>query len=110
MEQRKTTLEGELAATPPPIVRLHPNLSAVYRDKVARLEEALDEEGTRTEAGELLRTLIDRIVLTPVEDGLKVELHGDLARILAFCEGTAHKGQLPGSWEPGSHLSEVSGA
>jgi len=33
----------------------------------------------RGEAGEILRVLIERVVLTPTHDGMRAELHGDLA-------------------------------
>jgi hypothetical protein len=33
----------------------------------------------RGEAGEILRVLIERVVLTPTHDGKRAELHGDLA-------------------------------
>jgi hypothetical protein len=32
-----------------------------------------------SEAGEILRVLIERVVLTPTHDGMRAELHGDLA-------------------------------
>ena len=41
--------------------------------------------------------MIERITLTPSEEGgLAAELHGDLARILQFCEAGEHKRQRPG--------------
>ena len=45
LEARKAALEQELAADPPPPVRLHPNLAQVYRAKVERLHEALADPG-----------------------------------------------------------------
>src|SRR4029077_7446184 len=33
LEQRKTAIEAELAAAPPPAPRLHPNLAEIYRRK-----------------------------------------------------------------------------
>ena len=43
----------------------------------------MDEEESRTEAAELIRNLIDRIILTPSEQGDRVivDLQGDLAGI-----------------------------
>ncbi len=81
-------------------------------DKVARLEEALNDPAIKTEAAEILRGLIGRIDLVPPDDGpgLEAHLYGDLARILAFCEGATGKGKLPSSGEPGSRLSVVAGA
>ncbi len=116
LEGKQETLTRELAQTPDePTLRLHPGLAEVYADKVARLEEALNDPAIKTEAAEILRSLIDRIELVPPDDGpggpgLEARLYGDLARILAFCEGATGKDKLPSSGEPGSQLSVVAGA
>ena len=65
LEARKAALEQELAADPPPPVRLHPNLAQVYRAKVERLHEALADPGLRDEALGILRGLIERVVIHP---------------------------------------------
>jgi site-specific DNA recombinase len=69
-------------------VLLHPNMAAHYRDQVANLTQALTAEENRAEAADLLRSLLDRIELTPVwQDGketLSITLHGDLAGILGL--------------------------
>ncbi len=89
--------------------RLHPRLSDVYKAKVADLQCALDDDAIRSEAAAILRGQIDRIVLTPGEGGsLDAELHGDLAGILALCEG--RKCERPGKAVPGRRLSVVAGA
>jgi site-specific DNA recombinase len=94
MKVRLTELEAEKAAfisfrdTSPtvPNVSVHPNLAAVYRKKVEELENLLEDAEHRNEAMELIRSLIDKIVLTPKEGGgMDALLHGDLARILALC-------------------------
>lgn len=83
LEARKFKLQAKLAeADSAPVIRMHPRLAEVYRDKVARLEHAPYGEETRPEAMEIIRSLIDRIVLTPTDDGLEAGLHGDLAKIL----------------------------
>jgi len=68
-----------------------------YRETVANLREALAREGCQAEAAEIMRTLIDKIVLTPLcRDGkatLSITLHGHLAGIL----GLAAKGPLEAS-------------
>ena len=38
-----------------------------YREEVKILREALNDEAGRDEAAELLRGLVDKVVLTPVE-------------------------------------------
>ena len=68
-------------------VGCHPALATIYRNKVERLEASLNEPGTGREAFELLRGLIDSIILTPAADGkLEIELRGDLAEILAVSQ------------------------
>ena len=77
-----------------PAPRLHPNLGDVYRRKVAGLAEALaSEDGA--EARELVRGLVDAIVLVPEEGRLRIEVRGELGAILRLAEGTGH-GKRPG--------------
>lgn len=47
LEQRKSTLEKDLATEPPPPVRLHPNLAEVYRQKIQNLRDALNQDDSR---------------------------------------------------------------
>jgi hypothetical protein len=67
-----------------------------YRHEVGRLREALNEPSRREEAAEIIRGLIDRIVLRPEGDGRKrtltVYLSGHLAGILNLA-GVARKRQ-----------------
>jgi hypothetical protein len=57
-----------------------------------------------TEAAEILRGLIDRIVLTPLDGELRAELHGDLAVLARFAqEGKQRSGGNP------TRLSVVAG-
>jgi hypothetical protein len=57
-----------------------------YKKEVSGLIDALNSEKKRGEATDLIRSLIDRIVLTPREgeEGPIIDLHGDLAGILSF--------------------------
>jgi site-specific DNA recombinase len=82
LEARKVALEQELAADPPPPVRLHLNLAQVYRAKVERLHEALADPGLRDEALGILRGLIERVVIHPAEDGLQVEIVGEIVKMV----------------------------
>jgi site-specific DNA recombinase len=88
LEARKTELEAALAEAVEEPVRLHPNLAEVYRAKIARLVDALNDEHERTEAAEIIRGLVDRIVLTPKEEdgrrSLSIDLEGALAGVLAL--------------------------
>jgi site-specific DNA recombinase len=110
LERQKAEAAAKLAATKTqPVPRLHPNLSALYKAKLEQLGAALNDPGIAPEAGEVMRDLIERIVLTPIDGTLKVELYGDLARLMAFAEGTERKTNDPGPGGSGSLLSVVAG-
>jgi hypothetical protein len=85
---RKDELEAQLktAQEPPPL--LHPSMSDLYRSKVEELAAALQREDTRLEASEMLRGLIEAIVLTPQDGQLRIELRGNLAAMLAAAQKT----------------------
>ncbi len=110
LEQEKAQAAARLSSfKPAPIVRLHPNLPALYRSKIEKLADALNEPATAAEAGDILRGLIERVVLTPVGAGLRAELYGDFATIAALAEGPVLRDKNPGSVvEPGL-LSVVAG-
>ncbi|MCW5750696.1 MAG: zinc ribbon domain-containing protein [Alphaproteobacteria bacterium] len=96
-EQRKAAVSGELVQSAPPPLRLHPNLSAVYRTKVENLREALNAEDTRAEAAQILRRLISAIRLVPEDGQLRIHLCGYLAGILALAAGTKKPGPVSGA-------------
>ena len=48
------------------------------------LETALQDKAIRPEAIEILRSMIERVVVTPTKAGeFRVDLHGDIARLIA---------------------------
>jgi hypothetical protein len=102
LESRKQDLMARLQAAPEEKPLIHPGLAKLYRRKVADLSEALNGEETRTEAAELIRSLVEAIVLVPEDGALKVELKGDLAGILKLCSESK---SLSG-WTP-ERLSQV---
>jgi site-specific DNA recombinase len=73
MKSRLAELESEKAAlisfrdaSPMgPDVSVHPNLAAVYRKKVEELESLLEDAAHKDEAMELIRSLTEKIGLTP---------------------------------------------
>jgi site-specific DNA recombinase len=95
LEARKEVLEAQFAQGEDMKISVHPSMASTYRERVAHLREALAKEGCQTQAAEIMRTLIDKIVLTPVcRDGketLSITLQGDLAGIL----GLAAKAKVP---------------
>src|SRR5262249_14773752 len=82
LEAGRNDLLDQLKAAPPPVPRLHPNVAAVYREKIISLREALNTEGTRTEAAECIRGLIEEIRLVPEKGRLRIELSGQLATLI----------------------------
>jgi site-specific DNA recombinase len=87
LEQEKAQTEARLrAGKHAPVLRLHTNLPELYRNKIGRLAEALSAPETVAEAAEVMRGLIDRIVLTPAAGELRAELHGDLAVLARFAQ------------------------
>jgi site-specific DNA recombinase len=82
LEDQRTRLEADLATQEPPAPVLHPNMSEVYHRRVANLAEALRSPDTRTEAAEILRSLIETIELRPEGEAYAILLRGDLAGIL----------------------------
>ena len=94
LEQRKRQLEECVAGAgeAPPL--LHPEMASHYRRQVEQLHSALvdGDETNQIEAKEILRSLIDAIILTPDGDGaLTIDVRGDLAGILAIA--STAKGQ-----------------
>jgi site-specific DNA recombinase len=85
LEARKAELEALLAEAKEEPVLLHPHLSQIYRQQVARLVEALNDEHHRTEAAEIIRGMVDRIMLTPTqENGKKPSRSSCVARWQAY--------------------------
>jgi hypothetical protein len=81
LDRRRLELERELETVKAPAPRLHPNIAEVYRRKVEELHEALKAEDAGP-ARELVRGLIEAIVLTPENERLRIEVRGELAAIL----------------------------
>jgi hypothetical protein len=111
LQERKEALLAQLATADEPPPLLHPSMADLYRSKVEELAAALQREDTRLEASEMLRGLVESIVLTPREGqppsragedtrsgeprrssksagGLGIELRGNLAAMLAAAQQT----------------------
>ncbi|WP_339635115.1 recombinase family protein [uncultured Sneathiella sp.] len=88
LESRKELLQRQLLDVKEMPVLLHPNMAGYYREKIEQLREALSDENMRGRAVEVVRSLIERIELTPIgEEGKQVpsiSLQGRLAGILAL--------------------------
>ena len=59
-------------------------MAELYRQKIATLHESLQNEVSRTQTVEAIRSLITRIRLIPENGELAIFLEGDLAAMLGF--------------------------
>lgn len=84
VSRRQETLEQLLKAQSAPKPLLHPALASRFHESVKNLRHELNKDGTRNEATQHLRGLVDKIVLTPIQgkNDLQIDLYGDLAKIL----------------------------
>jgi site-specific DNA recombinase len=89
LEAQRASLEAKLAALPQQNpVAIHPGLAEIYARKIADLVSALNEQDKRSEAADLLRGVIEKIILRPDADapnGHAIELRGELGAILSLC-------------------------
>ena len=110
LEREKEAASARLAsAQPKPIVHLHPALPDLYKRKVADLSAALNEHGAGTEVVAIIRSLIDRVMLTPMDGVLNAELFGDLATLVRFAEASEPPQHNAGSAGEPALLSVVAG-
>lgn len=86
-----------------------PNLGEAYEKYVDDLRATLNRDQSKTQATELLRSLIERIILVPEieNEGLYIEIEGKLASILHFIQG--NKTALETSLKSWSSLAAVAG-
>jgi site-specific DNA recombinase len=66
------------------------SITPVTRAPMASLSEALNDVATRSEAADLLRGLIEKVLPHPDPTALhdhRIELFGELAAILSLCNG-----------------------
>jgi site-specific DNA recombinase len=86
LEARLGELDDTLAAPAPTPVRLHPNLSQMYRRKVAELAVTLEDPEIRIAALEAIRGLITRVTVHDLSDGLTLELEGALTAMIGLAQ------------------------
>ena len=111
LEREKADLEANRTETEPDPIRLHPNVDQYYVHKVAELRAALNQDASRHEAAEILRTLVDEIRLHPIDGELQIELIGDLATLLGFAKEYDPDKKSPGRLgDPGRTKWLVAGA
>ena len=108
LKARKVELTSFLASAEEPPPLLHPAMALQYRLRVQQLYETLqdDSEERRIEAADVLRTLVEDIILTPADGKIEIDVRGDLAGILTL----SVKKQNPAAVAAGSQVKMVAGA
>ncbi len=83
----KEELTQLIAMTKEAPVYVHTNMGKCYRQQISDLVIALNSENGPSEAAEIIRGMVDKIVLTPDRDnakGTNIDLHGALAGLLSL--------------------------
>ena len=87
LEARRRDLERQLTQEDPtPTLEIHPNLGELYRRKVEELDVLLTYEASRSQAMEIIRSLVQRIEVSlgAKRGEAQITLYGALASILDF--------------------------
>src|ERR1700681_3367313 len=108
LEAKQDEINERLARRPVDSPGIHPNVAELYGRKVARLADALNHPDDRHEAADALRSLIERIVLTPSPEPRKLDatLHGELGTIIEWVARAGNAGQKVNSGAPIARQSE----
>jgi site-specific DNA recombinase len=93
METQKRDLELRLSSAPPPAPILHPNLAELYRRKVENLQASLNNPECRTEAAEIIRSLVEIIKVRNHDDGIGIELIGEITNMIEAAQTANLKGK-----------------
>ncbi|WP_171232748.1 recombinase family protein [Ruegeria sp. HKCCA4812] len=86
LEAQIAELDAKLFEPKPSSVRLQPNLSQLYRSKVADLAQVLSDPSIRTGALEIIRGLIERVTVEHPNEGVQIELEGALAAMIGLAQ------------------------
>ena len=82
LEERVREIDSKLAQPAPSSVRLNPNLSEIYRNKVEELSRTLSDPDIRIEAQGIIQGLIERVTVSHADEGVIIELEGALTAML----------------------------
>lgn len=106
LERQKAEIAARMAEAPCDIPDVHPGIAEIYKRKVARLTETLEDPDTCLDASSDIRSLVGKIVLQPGEGRGEVRamLHGALIGILDFVNDIPQPGanRVITSVSPGS--------
>ena len=108
LEARKSELLELVSESKEPVPLLHPNMAAMYRQRISALCESLGDENRKVESVEVFRTLVDQVALVPEDGELSIVLRGDLAAILTFAANKKRPDFLSEAGLLGDLISPVS--
>lgn len=86
MEARLALIDDKLAAPAPSPVRLHPQLSEIYRRKVEELSATLADPEIRQMALETIRGLIQSVTIHETDSGVKIDLDGAITALVGLAQ------------------------
>ena len=66
-------------------------MAQVYRRQVERLQHALNDPEIRDEALQILRNLIEHVSIGPAENGIEIEIVGEIAKMIELSIGNKAK-------------------
>jgi site-specific DNA recombinase len=89
LEARGVEIEAKLMAPPPSPVRLHPQLSEIYRRKVEQLSESLADPEIRPMALETIRGLIETVTINDTDSGVQIDLGGAITALVGLAQPDA---------------------
>ena len=67
------------------------NLAELYRRRVEGRHANLNKDDSRAEAADIVRGLIETIRVRNADDGLEIELVGEIVNMIELDQTTAHK-------------------
>ena len=86
LEARRAELESKLAAPLPSPVRIHPNLSEIYRRKVEELAQTLADPDIHIAALDSIRSLIETVTVYETDDGVQIALEGAITALIGLAQ------------------------
>nr|WP_295469979.1 hypothetical protein [Mesorhizobium sp.] len=97
LEAKQNSLTARLSDAPQDVPDIHPGIAETYRRRIERLTTGLDHPDDAAEAAEVIRQIIDRIVITPgaTRRDLTITLQGELGTIFDWIERTGKPGSKP---------------
>ena len=91
MEARIQEIEIKLETPAPSSVRLHPQLSEIYRRKVEELSETLQDPDIRQTALETIRGLITAVTIYEDEDCVRIDIEGAITALIGLAQPGAYR-------------------